>query len=124
MIDFDVIHQAVIEAGELIEKAFHAEEDESDERDERGERDESSTNTVKHPRHNSSDNTSQAPQASQQQLKKVLKSKSSSIDVVTETDQKTEEFLVEKLKTSFPNHVIIGEEEYSDSHQRYPPLFS
>eukprot|EP00128_Syssomonas_multiformis_P002118 Colp12_sorted_trinity150504_noHs@18425 len=41
---------------------------------------------------------------------KNITSKSSSVDLVTETDQKVEKVIIETLKTRFPSHKFIGEE--------------
>lgn len=40
--------------------------------------------------------------------------KSSEIDLVTETDQEVEKFLISNLKENFPEHLFIGEESVSN----------
>lgn len=43
-----------------------------------------------------------------------IASKSNPNDLVTEIDKNTEEFFVQRIKETFPNHGIIGEEGYGD----------
>lgn len=45
---------------------------------------------------------------------KKVETKSSNIDLVTETDQQVERILIEGLKAKFPSHQFIGEEETSE----------
>uniref|UniRef100_A0A3P8WD59 Inositol-phosphate phosphatase n=1 Tax=Cynoglossus semilaevis TaxID=244447 RepID=A0A3P8WD59_CYNSE len=49
-----------------------------------------------------------ANQAAEKQ--KAVKLKSSPADLVTETDQRVETFLISAIRTQFPNHRFIGEE--------------
>ena len=44
----------------------------------------------------------------------IVDTKSNANDLVTSIDKKTEKFFVEKIKKSFPNHLILGEEGYGD----------
>jgi hypothetical protein len=46
---------------------------------------------------------------------KNVSSKSSSIDVVTETDRKCEDYIIAEIKKKFPLHNVIGEESYAEA---------
>ena len=43
-------------------------------------------------------------------LPKEVVTKSSAVDLVTETDQKVEKTIIEAINKKYPNHEIIGEE--------------
>lgn len=45
---------------------------------------------------------------------RVIETKSNPDDLVTEMDKQTEKFLVEKIKVTYSDHYIIGEEGYGD----------
>ncbi|WP_310739854.1 inositol monophosphatase family protein [Oceanobacillus alkalisoli] len=45
---------------------------------------------------------------------RIIETKSNPNDLVTEMDKQTEKFLVEKIKETYPEHYIIGEEGYGD----------
>ncbi|KAF4524446.1 hypothetical protein B566_EDAN013464 [Ephemera danica] len=51
---------------------------------------------------------------------KVVKSKTSSDDVVTETDKKVEELLINGLKAEFPDHRFIAEESCVTTYYEDP----
>ncbi|KAB8138613.1 inositol monophosphatase family protein [Gracilibacillus oryzae] len=44
-----------------------------------------------------------------------IDTKSNPNDLVTEVDKATEQFFVEKIKTTYPDHKLIGEEGYGDT---------
>lgn len=48
------------------------------------------------------------------QTKAKVDAKSCDIDLVTETDQEVEKFLITNLKNNFPDHMFIGEENVSE----------
>lgn len=43
-----------------------------------------------------------------------IQSKSNPNDLVTDIDKETEKFFIEKIKSAFPSHSILGEEGYGD----------
>jgi len=45
---------------------------------------------------------------------KKISEKSSPVDLVTETDKAVEKLIVQGLKSNFPDHEFIGEEDISD----------
>ncbi len=48
-----------------------------------------------------------------------MKSKTSDIDLVTEVDVWTEQFLIEQIKTTYPTHQILTEETRSRSSDSF-----
>jgi inositol-phosphate phosphatase/L-galactose 1-phosphate phosphatase len=46
---------------------------------------------------------------------KTITVKSSDVDLVTETDKKSEELIIRGIKQAFPTHNVIGEESFSAS---------
>lgn len=49
-------------------------------------------------------------QALQDDRKRTVMMKSSSVDLVTQTDQKVEQLIIQSVKEKFPTHSFIGEE--------------
>lgn len=43
-----------------------------------------------------------------------IESKSNMNDLVTNIDQETEQFLIEKIQSTYPNHQVLGEEGFGD----------
>lgn len=52
--------------------------------------------------------------ATSNSVRKTIDEKSCNIDLVTETDQQVEKLLVDGIKSKFPDHLFIGEEDSSD----------
>lgn len=44
----------------------------------------------------------------------IIETKSNAADLVTNMDREIEQFLIGKIKETFPNHNILGEEGYGD----------
>ena len=44
----------------------------------------------------------------------IIETKSNATDLVTNMDREIEQFLIGKIKETFPNHNILGEEGYGD----------
>ncbi|MEN1934471.1 inositol monophosphatase family protein [Paenibacillus sp. 102] len=44
----------------------------------------------------------------------IIETKSNAADLVTNMDRETEQFLIGKIKQTFPDHYILGEEGYGD----------
>lgn len=44
----------------------------------------------------------------------IIETKSNAADLVTNMDRETEQFLIGKIKETFPAHNILGEEGYGD----------
>ncbi|KEK25887.1 inositol monophosphatase family protein [Bacillus gaemokensis] len=44
----------------------------------------------------------------------IIETKSNAADLVTNMDRETEQFLIGKIKETFPDHYILGEEGYGD----------
>ena len=44
----------------------------------------------------------------------IVETKSNASDLVTNMDRETEQFFIEKIKETFPDHYILGEEGYGD----------
>ena len=44
----------------------------------------------------------------------IIETKSNAPDLVTNMDREIEQFLIGKIKETFPNHNILGEEGYGD----------
>ena len=52
--------------------------------------------------------------ASRNSQRKTVVTKSSNIDLLTETDQEVEKMLMDGIRKVFPDHQFIGEEESSE----------
>jgi myo-inositol-1(or 4)-monophosphatase len=52
--------------------------------------------------------------ASRNSQRKTIEVKSSNIDLVTETDQQVEKLLIDGIKSKYPDHQFIGEEDSSE----------
>src|SRR5690625_4105778 len=44
----------------------------------------------------------------------IIDTKTNKNDLVTEVDKKTEKFFAEKVKETYPSHLLLGEEGYGD----------